>query len=85
MLIRIVVTEYVDENPSAFSEAYWDFAAVRVYSPFGSTSASVTTEVLANMRASSSAFTRSLGYLERIFTSPLLIALAVAGGAWGLA
>jgi len=24
-------TQYVNENPSAFSDAYWDFAAVRVY------------------------------------------------------
>lgn len=77
--------EYVDENPSAFSEAYWDFAALRVYSPSGSTSATVATEVLADVRASSSAFTQSLGYMERLFTSPALIALAVLGGAWGLA
>ncbi|KZT64040.1 glycoside hydrolase family 16 protein [Daedalea quercina L-15889] len=82
-------TQYVDENPSAFEDAYWDFAAVRVYEPSGSTSASVTTEteVLANVRSSSSssASCAPLGYLERIFTSPVLIVFAVLGGAWGLA
>jgi len=26
-------TEYVEENPAAFAEAYFDFKAVRVYEP----------------------------------------------------
>ena len=30
--------DYVNYNPSAFQDAYWDFAAVRIYQPSNSTS-----------------------------------------------
>ncbi|TFY60536.1 hypothetical protein EVJ58_g5085 [Rhodofomes roseus] len=80
-------TQYVNENPSAFENAYWEFAAVRVYSPSSSSNTSATTNAAlsANVRASSSTLSASLGYMMDIFTSPTLIALAVVGGAWGLA
>ncbi|TFY60538.1 hypothetical protein EVJ58_g5086 [Rhodofomes roseus] len=33
-------TDYVNYNPSAFEDAYWDFAAIRVYQPSNSSSMS---------------------------------------------
>jgi hypothetical protein len=36
--------DYVNNNPGAFANAYWDIAAVRVYTPSTSTG-SVTTSV----------------------------------------
>ncbi|PCH39741.1 glycoside hydrolase family 16 protein [Wolfiporia cocos MD-104 SS10] len=78
-------TDYVNNNPSAFENAYWDFAAARIYLPSSNTSSntnSKTSDAAAKLAVSSSALSPLFGhsFLEQ---AAMLIAgglLVLAGG-----
>ena len=61
--------DYVNYNPSAFEDAYWDFAAVRIYQPSNSTSGA-------------SSLTQSAGGGAALLSSA--ISLIAGFGAWFL-
>ncbi|KZT09301.1 glycoside hydrolase family 16 protein [Laetiporus sulphureus 93-53] len=100
-------TDYVNNNPSAFSNAYWDFAAARIYLTSSSSSSNSSSSASKSMSATSVSSSQSAsgsvsssskleahassavsasygimsgqGFMARLFSLPVFIALFVLG------
>jgi len=72
-------TDYVNNNASSFVNAYWDFAAARIYSPSSSSNATSTSSHLSTTSMSS-----STPVVNRINTPQVIsaAALLVVGAGW---
>ncbi|EED81597.1 hypothetical beta-glucanase from glycoside hydrolase family GH16 [Postia placenta Mad-698-R] len=70
-------TDYVNSNPSAFENAYWDFAAARVYLPSSSASNSSNATSTSNFSAASSSSTSSGSYVTQALSVPVLLSMLI--------
>lgn len=77
LLIYGFFPDYVNSNPSAFENAYWDFAAARVYLPSSSASNSSNATSTSNFSAASSSSTSSGSYVTQALSVPVLLSMLI--------